>query len=102
MGHFHPFQRVEALRLYRAICKKSKEFTWKDPMGRVWGEVLRESARKEMEAAREEKDPEQIARLIFMGQTALYELDKKMQEKAAELARKEKQILDDIERTRTP
>lgn len=30
MSHFHPFQRVEALRLYRDILRKCREFTWKD------------------------------------------------------------------------
>mmetsp|Transcript_31587 Transcript_31587/g.89699 ORF Transcript_31587/g.89699 Transcript_31587/m.89699 type:complete len:126 (+) Transcript_31587:130-507(+) len=50
----------EVLSLYRDVIRYSRLFVWKDERGREWGEVLRNSARGEFEAARYEKDPELV------------------------------------------
>ena len=100
MTRFHPLQRVEALRLYRDVCRKAQLFTWTDQFGRKWRDVLMESARKEFENSKQETDPEIIARAIFMGQQALIELDKKLAERNEQLLQQEAEILANIERTR--
>ena len=42
----------EALSLYRAVWRASFLFVWKNEKGEEWRDVIRESARKEFEAAR--------------------------------------------------
>ena len=44
--------RREALSLYRAVLRAAPLFVWGDKAGRQWSEVIKESARKEFEAAR--------------------------------------------------
>ena len=51
----------EALSLYRAVWRASFLFVWRNEKGEKWRDVIRESARKEFEAARHEKDPEMVA-----------------------------------------
>eukprot|EP00884_Botryococcus_braunii_P021303 jgi/Botrbrau1/7857/Bobra.9_2s0033.1 len=63
--------RREALSLYRSILRYSKLFVWSDDRGKPWAEVLRESARKEFEAARLVSDPTMIARMLVTGRDAL-------------------------------
>ncbi|GIL44079.1 hypothetical protein Vafri_1639 [Volvox africanus] len=59
--------RREALSLYREILRYSNLFVWRDERGRLWRDVIRESARKEFEAARVELDPEIVNKLIITG-----------------------------------
>ncbi|KXZ45344.1 hypothetical protein GPECTOR_56g441 [Gonium pectorale] len=59
--------RREALSLYREILRYSNLFVWRDEKGRLWRDVIRDSARKEFEAARYEPDPEIINKLIITG-----------------------------------
>ena len=40
---------------YRSIWRHSRLFVWQDEVGQPWRDVLRTSARKEFEAARDEK-----------------------------------------------
>ena len=61
----------EALSLYRAVWRASFLFVWKNEKGEEWRDVIRESARKEFEAARHEKDPEMITRLLVTGRDYL-------------------------------
>jgi len=87
--------RKEALLLYREILKTAKAFTWKHPsvsllflvfvdaecriqQGVSWGQVLKESARKEFEQARWEKDPETIARMLLNGRHSLMIIQEKV------------------------
>jgi hypothetical protein len=46
-----------------------------------WKEVIRESARKEFEAARHERDPEMVARLLLTGRDYLDQAMQKFLEK---------------------
>eukprot|EP00897_Mesotaenium_endlicherianum_P010076 jgi/Mesen1/9097/ME000058S08583 len=50
--------RREALSLYRQVFRVSRLFVWRDQHGALWRDLIRESARKEFEAARFETDPE--------------------------------------------
>lgn len=77
--------RREVLLLYREILKTAKAFTWKHPSGVSWGQVLKESARKELEQARFEKDPETIARLLLTGRQSLMIIQDKFLDKQRSL-----------------
>jgi hypothetical protein len=63
--------RREVLSLYREIWRATRVFTWPNEQGAPWRDVLRLSARREFEAARVEKDPETIARLVVVGRDAV-------------------------------
>ncbi|KAF5838238.1 hypothetical protein DUNSADRAFT_3218 [Dunaliella salina] len=64
--------RRESLALYREILRYSNLFVWKDQHGRTWRDLLRESTRKEFEAARFEADPEIVNKLIITGRDAMH------------------------------
>ena len=51
--------------MYRDVWRASFLFVWKNEKGDEWKNVIRESARKEFEAARHEKDPEMVARCVL-------------------------------------
>mmetsp|Transcript_1063 Transcript_1063/g.3736 ORF Transcript_1063/g.3736 Transcript_1063/m.3736 type:complete len:160 (-) Transcript_1063:1534-2013(-) len=78
--------RQEALALYRAVLRASRAFTWTDDKGNVWRDLLRESARKEFEAARFESDPELVIKLIVGGRDALEKVTDRFSKKYKELA----------------
>jgi hypothetical protein len=63
--------RLDALHLYRAICRYCILFDWTDEHGVLWRDRLRSSARKEFEAARYVRDPEVVARLLLNGRDAV-------------------------------
>ncbi|EPS74343.1 hypothetical protein M569_00415, partial [Genlisea aurea] len=63
--------RREALSLYRDVLRATRFFTWPDPRGVPWRDVLRANARKEFEDARFETDPEIITRLLIGGRDAV-------------------------------
>ena len=71
----------EALSLYRAVWRASFMFVWKNERGLEWKEVIRESARKEFEAARHERDPEMVARLLLTGRDYLDQAMQKFHDK---------------------
>ncbi|CAL6359604.1 unnamed protein product [Bathycoccus prasinos] len=74
--------RKEALSLYRAVIRASVLFVWKDSKGHVWKDVIRESARKEFEQGKHERDPEMVNRLILSGREAVdVALDKFMEQR---------------------
>ena len=58
---------MEAIQLYREIIRTARSFYWPNEDGVPWKDVLRESARKEFEEAREERDPLIVARLLVVG-----------------------------------
>eukprot|EP00877_Chromochloris_zofingiensis_P002936 jgi/Chrzof1/12643/Cz07g02040.t1 len=75
--------RREALSLYREVLRYSNLFVWTDDKGRNWRDVIRDSARKEFEAARSEQDPEMINRMIITGRDAVRKtVDRFMQKRA--------------------
>jgi len=71
---------IEAIHLYREIIRTAKAFSWANDDGVPWSKVLVESARKEIEAAREEKDPEVLARLLVSGRDCLMEVQNRFLE----------------------
>lgn len=74
--------RKEAHSLYRAVIRASVLFVWKDSKGHVWKDVIRESARKEFEQGKHERDPEMVNRLILSGREAVdVALDKFMEQR---------------------
>lgn len=81
--------RREALSLYRDILRASRFFMWPDSRGVLWRDVLRENARKEFEAARFEKDPEIVARLLIGGRDAVESTLEKLAEKQRQQLEKE-------------
>jgi hypothetical protein len=68
-----PLPNREALRLYREILKFSSEFDWKNERGQHWKSVLRASARKEFDLARDERDPMLILKMIVTSREAISE-----------------------------
>lgn len=85
--------RQEALKLYRDILRTSRHFTWNNEKGIPWSLILRENARKEFEAARHERDPLLITRMLFVGRDCLTQT----KEKYAITAKK---IEENIDKTR--
>ena len=73
--------RREALSLYRAVWRASFLFVWRNEKGEEWRDIIRESARKEFEAARHERDPEMVARLLLTGRDYLNQAMEKFMEK---------------------
>ncbi len=57
----------DAIKLYREIIRASRHFYWKNHDGIPWSDVIKRSARKEFEAARYERDPIMISRMIVVG-----------------------------------
>ena len=57
-------------------------FVWKDTNGRIWKDVIRESARNEFENGKHERDPVMVNRLILSGREAVeIALDKFMEQR---------------------
>ncbi|KAG6546212.1 hypothetical protein Mapa_012250 [Marchantia paleacea] len=81
--------RREVLSLYRDVLRASRIFTWPNQDGVPWKDVLRLSARREFEAARYEKDPETITRLLVVGRDAVRATLERLTEKREELVKKE-------------
>ncbi|KAL3840174.1 hypothetical protein ACJIZ3_024765 [Penstemon smallii] len=86
--------RREALSLYRDIIRATRFFMWPDSKGVLWRDVLRENARNEFEAARFEKDPEVITRLLIGGRDAVQAAIDKLVEKQKQQIEKERNDFD--------
>lgn len=71
-------QRIESLKLYRDILRACRAFTWRNSEGNIWGQVLKDNARKEFEINRHQKDSLLIAQLIFTSRDALNQINDKM------------------------
>ncbi|KAF0972466.1 hypothetical protein FDP41_009369 [Naegleria fowleri] len=71
------FRRLETLKLYKEVLKFSKLFTWQDENGVMWGDLIKLSARQEIEASREEKDPQILAQALVNARMALDEMQEK-------------------------
>ncbi|CAI0435073.1 unnamed protein product [Linum tenue] len=82
--------RREALHLYRDILRATRFFAWPDARGVPWRDILRENARKEFEAARFEKDPEIVTRLLINGRDAVESALEKLAEKQRQQIEKER------------
>lgn len=82
--------RREALSLYRDIFRATRFFMWTDSRGIIWRDVLRETARKEFEAARLETDPEVITRLLIGGSDAVSSALDKLAEKQKDMIEKQR------------
>lgn len=78
--------RREALALYREIWRISALFDWPNERGRLWRDVLRESARQEFEAARFEDDPEIVNRLLVVGRDSVHQVAERFLAKRRKLA----------------
>lgn len=71
-------RRTEALCLYREILRTAKHFHWADPKtGRPWNVLLKEQARQEFEASREETDPLILARMLVTGRECVQQIQQK-------------------------
>ena len=81
--------RKEALSLYRAVIRASVFFVWRDERGRGWRDVIRDSARKEFEAGRLERDPEMVNRLLLTGRDAVDQAVSKFLERREAIQREE-------------
>lgn len=86
--------RKEALKLYRDILRATRHFTWNNEQGVPWSVVLRMNARKEFEAARYERDPVIITRMLFVGRDCLNQTMEKVSSTA-------KKIEENVDKTRT-
>ncbi len=87
--------RRESLALYRDILRFSRFFTWTDQNGVPFRQLIRESARKEYQAARFEKDPQVINKLIISGRDCL---EKSLQN----VIDKQRQIVEEEQRRNQP
>jgi hypothetical protein len=90
----YPVRNAEAIRLYREILRTTRIFTWRDDKGRVWGDILRENARKEFEQSRFESDNVMITRLLIVGWDCVNQTKEKYSKKVVSFQ-------DNIDRTRT-
>ena len=72
--------KCEALSLYREILRTAKAFHWCDEQNIPWNTKLKAEARKEFEAAKEEKDPLIIARMLVTGRECVREVQRKFNE----------------------
>ena len=72
--------RHESLSLYREILRTSRAFHWCNEQGKPWNKVLKQEARKEFEAARWEKDPLVVARLLVTGRECVQVVQRKFNE----------------------
>ena len=72
--------RREALSLYREILRTCKAFHWCDDNGVPWNQRLRNEARKEFEASKEETDPLIIARMLVTGRDCVQQIQHKFNE----------------------
>jgi hypothetical protein len=72
--------RREALSLYREILRTCKAFHWCDDSGQPWNQRLRNEARKEFEASKEETDPLIIARMLVTGRDCVQQIQQKFNE----------------------
>lgn len=79
--------RREALALYRNCLRATRLFEWEDELGRPWRSVLHESTRQEFEAARFERDPEIVTRLLVGGRDCLTKTLEKFAAKQDKLLR---------------
>ena len=69
--------RREALSLYREILRTCKAFHWCDESGEPWNRRLRREARNEFEAARNERDPLLVARMLVTGRDCVQQIQTK-------------------------
>lgn len=72
--------RKEALSLYREILRTCKAFHHADDQGRPWNQILKQQARQEFEASKEEKDPLIIARMLVTGRDCVQQIQNKFNE----------------------
>eukprot|EP00980_Cylindrotheca_fusiformis_P005684 scaffold1184_cov132-Cylindrotheca_fusiformis.AAC.105 len=72
--------RAEALSLYREILRTAKHFHWCDEDGIPWNQRLRQQARQEFEASKEETDPLILARLLVTGRDCVDKIHQKFNE----------------------
>jgi hypothetical protein len=73
--------RKEALSLYRDVLRTARAFYWpRESDGVQWSKILKESARKEFEQSKNERDPIIIARLLVVGRQSLEILQNKFNE----------------------
>jgi hypothetical protein len=80
----------EALSLYRDALRMCRVFTWNCPQRNVpFRGVLEESARSEMEKNRTVTDEKEALELIVDGRAALFKMQERLTEKAAQLERDE-------------
>jgi hypothetical protein len=86
--------RRESLKLYRDVLRASRHFTWTNPQGQKWSDILKKNTRYEFEQASFERDPEILARLLMVGRESL---DKTMEK----FMEKEKKLIDNIDKSRT-
>lgn len=81
--------RSESLSLYRAVIRASVFFVWRDDRGRVWRDVIRDSARQEFDVGRHERDPEMVNRMLLTGRDALDRTVGKFLERRATIQKEE-------------
>ena len=72
--------RAEALSLYREILRTAKHFHWCDENGIPWNKKLRDQARQEFDAAKQEKDPLVLARLLVTGRDCVQQVQQRFNE----------------------
>mmetsp|Transcript_36364 Transcript_36364/g.53331 ORF Transcript_36364/g.53331 Transcript_36364/m.53331 type:complete len:112 (-) Transcript_36364:193-528(-) len=72
--------RTEALSLYREILRTCKHFHWCDSNGNPWNKLLKDEARKEFDASKEEIDPLIIASMLVKGRDCVQNIQMKFNE----------------------
>ncbi|EFC50663.1 predicted protein [Naegleria gruberi] len=92
------FRRMETLKLYKEVLKFSKLFTWQDESGVMWGDMIKLSARQEIESSKEEKDPQILAQALVNARMALDEIQEKYHQQQLKV---QQQFTNHINNTRT-
>eukprot|EP00239_Pterosperma_sp_CCMP1384_P007609 CAMPEP_0197844022 /NCGR_PEP_ID=MMETSP1438-20131217/988_1 /TAXON_ID=1461541 /ORGANISM="Pterosperma sp., Strain CCMP1384" /LENGTH=247 /DNA_ID=CAMNT_0043454547 /DNA_START=32 /DNA_END=775 /DNA_ORIENTATION=+ len=85
--------RREALSLFRSVLRASRLFVWRTDQGDIWRDVIRDSARKEFEAARYETDPEMVTKLLVAGRHYTEEALSKFMAKRAEIIKSDEDLI---------
>ena len=84
-SHHVSTTRSEALSLYRKIQRYTLLFDWPDEHGQLWRDKLRRSAREEFEAAKFERDPLIVTRLLLTSDQAVEQVMEKFLQKRRQL-----------------
>ena len=76
-------RKAEARSLYREILRTAKHFHWANQENKPWNKILKDQAKKEFKASRNETDPLIITRMLVTGRDCLQQVQNKFNDATA-------------------